>query len=199
MKKIPVKIIEFLDGDKKIQEVMIDLVDTMEIEGDPVIKIEKFKKKYFDTVKKAGELFYGTKLDEKKKYQYLPSSVYWNLGLLLQKFNKEIKNEFEITNYTEAISRDFGLSKDYHYDISAIVQIFKKKEILDSVPFSYYRALKRKRSDLVKLGLFEKEKKRLNKMGKENKLPGREKYKIQIIDLINSEKLKKEKKTTRGN
>lgn len=36
-------------------------------------------------------------------------------------------------------------------------------------------------------------------MGKENKLPGREKYKIQIIDLINSEKLKKEKKTTWGN
>jgi len=94
----------------------------------------------------------------KKKYQNLPSSVYWNLGILLQKFNREIKNEFEITNYTEAISRDFGLSKDYHYDISSIVQIFKKNEILDSVPFSYYRALKRKRSDLTKLGLFEKEK-----------------------------------------
>ena len=47
MKKIPVKIIEFLDGDKKIQEVMIDLIDTMELEGDPGKKIEEFKKKYF--------------------------------------------------------------------------------------------------------------------------------------------------------
>ncbi|MCA9828199.1 MAG: hypothetical protein KC444_07410 [Nitrosopumilus sp.] len=116
------------------------------------------------------------------------------MGIILQKFDKEIKNEFEITNYTEAISRDFGLSKDYHYDISSIVQIFKKNEILDSVPFSYYRALKRKRSDLKQLGLFEKEKKRLNKLGKENKLPGREKYKIELIELINSEQSKRNKK-----
>ena len=36
-------------------------------------------------------------------------------------------------------------------------------------------------------------------MGEENILPGREKYKIQIIDLINSRKSKKKKKTTRGN
>ena len=75
MKKIPVKIIEFLDGDKKIQEVMIDLIDTMELEGDPGKKIEEFKKKYFDTVKKAEKLFYGKESDEKKKYQHLPSSV----------------------------------------------------------------------------------------------------------------------------
>ncbi|MDH5431062.1 MAG: hypothetical protein OEW78_04175 [Nitrosopumilus sp.] len=82
---------------------------------------------------------------------------------------------------------------------SSILQIFKKHEILDSVPFSYYRALKRKKTDLIKLGLFENEKKRLNKMGEKNILPGREKYKIQIIDLINSEKSKRKKKTIRGN
>ena len=46
---------------------------------------------------------------------------------------------------------------------------------------------------------FWKRKKRLNKMGEENMFPGREKYKIQIIDLINSRKSKKKKKTTRGN
>lgn len=184
MKKIPVKIIEFPDGENMIREVMIDLVDTMQLEGDPGTKIEGFRDKYFELVKKAQKLFYGKNLDKKRKRQTLPSSAYYELGELLRKFNSEIKNEFEITNYTEAISRDFGLSVDYHYDISTIVQIFKKNQILNSVPFSYYRALKRKRSDLRKINLFEQEIKRLNKMGKENKLPGREKYKIELINII---------------
>ncbi|KAF6245471.1 hypothetical protein [Nitrosopumilus sp. b2] len=97
---------------------------------------------------------------------------------------EKLWNEYEITNYTEAISRDFGLSKDYIYDLLTVVKFFKKNEVLDSVYFSYYRALKRKRRDLVRLGLFEKEKKRLNKMGKENKLPGREQYKKELIEII---------------
>ncbi len=183
MKRIPVKIIEFPDGENMIREVMIDLVDTMELEGDPGTKIEGFRDKYFELVKKAQRLFYGTS-EKGEKYQYLPSSLYWNLGELLRKFNKAIENGFEITNYTEAISRDFGLSKDYIYDLLTVVKFFKKNEILDSVPFSYYRALKRKRTDLIKLGLFEQEIKRLNKMGEENKLPGREKYKVEIINII---------------
>ena len=187
MNKIPIKIVELSSPSGEIAiDVMIDIYDYNDIEN-PQQKIKEFKKKYFEIVKKAEKLFYG-KGDEKKKYQYLPSSVYWNLGILLEKFNKEIENEFEIKNYTEAISRDFDLSKDYIYDILTVVQVFKKNQILDSVPFSYYRALKRKRSDLMKLGLFENEIKRLNKMGTENNLPGREKYKIELINIIENSK-----------
>ena len=62
--------------------------------------------------------------------------------------------------------------------------IIQKNEILDSVYFSYYRALKRKRRELVRLGLFEEEKKRLNRLGKQKKLPGREKYKKELINII---------------
>ena len=187
MNKIPIKIVELSSPNGEIAiDVMIDIYDYNDIEN-PQQKIKEFKKKYFEIVKKAEKLFYG-KGDEKKKYQYLPSSVYWNLGILLEKFNKEIENEFEIKNYTEAISRDFDLSKDYIYDILTVVQVFKKNQILDSVPFSYYRALKRKRSDLMKLGLFENEIKRLNKMGTENNLTGREKYKIELINIIENSK-----------
>ena len=187
MNKIPIKIVELSSPSGEIAiDVMIDIYDYNDIEN-PQQKIKEFKKKYFEIVKKAEKLFYG-KGDEKKKYQYLLSSVYWNLGILLEKFNNEIENEFEIKNYTEAISRDFDLSKDYIYDILTVVQVFKKNQILDSVPFSYYRALKRKRSDLMKLGLFENEIKRLNKMGTENNLPGREKYKIELINIIENSK-----------
>ena len=187
MNKIPIKIVDLTSpsGQTAI-DVMIDVYDYGDIEN-PQQKIKKFKKKYFEIVKKAEKLFYG-KGDEKKKYQYLPSSVYWNLGILLEKFNNEIENEFEIKNYTEAISRDFDLSKDYIYDILTVVQVFKKNQIIDSVKFSYYRALKRKRSELNKLNLFQKEITRLNQMGSEGKLPGREKYKIELINIIENSK-----------
>ena len=182
--KIPVRIVQTQDmhGTKKIS-IMIDVGNYLETGGNPEIKLNKFKKLYFDTVDSAKKLFYGT-TGEEKKYQDLPSSLYWSLGDLLSKFNEKIENEFEITNYTEAISRDFGLSKDYIYDLLTVVKFFKKSEVLDSVYFSYYRALKRKRKELSKLGLFEKEKKRLNKLGKEDKLPGREQYKKELIEII---------------
>ena len=149
-------------------------------------KIKQFRNQYLDLVNKVEKIFYGKKFDEKKKYQNLSSLVYYRIGKILQKFNKEIENEFEISNYTHAISRDFGLSQDYIHDLLVIVEIFKKDEIIQSIPFSYYRALKRKRSELILLGLFEKEKKRLNRMGNEKKLPGRENYKKELNLLITS-------------
>ena len=188
MNKIPIKIVDLTSpsGQTAI-DVMIDVYDYGDIEN-PQQKIKEFKKKYFDLVNEANELFFGKKNNVSKTRKEKPSSLYWKLGNLLDNFNKEIKNDFEITNYTESLSRDFALSKDYHSDISTIIKIFKKNQILDSVPFSYYRALKRKRTDLVKLGLFDNEIKRLNKMGKENKLPGREKYKVELIDIIENSK-----------
>ncbi len=187
--KIPVRIVQTQDihGTKKIS-VRIDVKQYLDTDGNPEKQLEKFKKLYLDTVKSAKKLFYGKNIDEEKKYQDLPSSLYWKLGELLRKFNEAIENEYEITNYTDAISRDFGLSKDYIYDLLTVVKYFKKSEILDSVYFSYYRALKRKRKQLEKLGIFEKEKKRLNKMGKAKKLPGREKYKQELILLISHKK-----------
>jgi len=183
--KIPVRIVQTQDihGTKKIS-IRIDVRHYLDTEGNPEKQIKKFKKLYFETVKSAKKLFYGTKTGEEKKYQDLPSSLYWKLGEILRKFNEAIEHEYEITNYTEAISRDFGLSKDYIYDLLTVVKLFKKNEILDSVYFSYYRALKRKRKELEKLKIFEQEKKRLNKMGKAKKLPGREKYKKELIQLI---------------
>jgi hypothetical protein len=188
MNKIPIKIVDLTSpsGQTAI-DVMIDVYDYGDIEN-PQQKIKEFKKKYFDLVNEANELFFGKKNNVSKTRKEKPSSLYWKLGNLLDNFNKEIKNDFEITNYTESLSRDFALSKDYHSDISTIIKIFKKNQILDSVPFSYYRALKRKRSDLTKLGLFENEIKRLNKMGTNNKLPGREKYKVELINIIENSK-----------
>jgi len=188
MIKIPVKIIQVTSpsGDTK-KGVMLDSSYYFEMNEDARAKIKEFEKLYFETVKIADQIFFGSdKL--KKKYQNLPSSVYWKLAEQLYEFDKKVDSTFDITNYAKAIGRDFGISSDYVSDLLSIVKYFKKREILDSVPFSYYRALKRKRKELESLGLFEKEKKRLNKMGKNETLPGREKYKIELIKIIEKSK-----------
>ncbi len=189
MTKIPVKIVQVTSpsGEKK-NGVMLDVHDYFEAKGNVETKIKQFEKMYFNMVLKAQNLFYGRGI-EQKKYRNLPSSLYWKLGDILRKFNEEIETEFLITNYAQALYRDFGLSKDYVYDLLTIAKLFKKNEILDLVPFSYYRALKRKNKELQKFGIFEKEVMRLNKMGKEDKLVGRENYKIELNNLI--ENLKK--------
>lgn len=128
-------------------------------------------------------MFYGS--DELgKKYQNIPSSTYMNLAIILRKFNEAIENEFVITNYTQALHRDFGLSRDYVQDLLVISKLFKKTQILDSVPFSYYRALMRKSNELKKYNMFDDELIRLNKMGKIKTLSGRENYKKELIQVL---------------
>jgi hypothetical protein len=185
--KIPIKIIQIETKGKKKNVVILHSSDYFELKGDSTEKIKEFENLYSETVDKIKKIFYGADGKE-KKYQNLPSSMYFELGQILQKFNHKSDNEFEIKNYNNSISRDFGLSKDYIYDLITIADLFKKNEILDSIPFSYYRALKRKRKELKSLGLFENEKKRLNKMGKENTLPGRENYKKELIEIIRKSK-----------
>ena len=190
--KIPIKIIQVETKGKLKNVVILHSSDYFELKGDSTSKIKEFEKLYSNTVDKIKKIFYG--VDGKtEKYKNLSSSTYFELGEILQKFNQKADNEFEIKNYNNSISRDFGLSKDYIYDLITIADLFKKKEILDSVPFSYYRALKRKRKELESLGLFETEKKRLNKMGEDDKLPGREQYKVELIKIIDSKNKGKKK------
>jgi hypothetical protein len=186
-KKIPVKIVQVQDiHGRKHTSIMLDLNYYFEAKDNNNKKIEEFKKLYDNVVKEMKNLFFEN--DEQRKYQNLPSSLYYNLGTIIHQFNQKIENEFFITNYDEAIHRDFGLSKDYIYDLRIIAKIFNKNEIIDSVPFSYYRALMRKKNQFDRYNRFNYEKTRLNEMGKNNKLPGRENYKKEINQTL--EKLK---------
>ena len=192
--KIPVRIDWIKDDSGKYEtQIVMDSTDFFSSDTKIREKILKFKIKYIENVKKVQKIFYGKNFDE-KKYRDLSSLTYFKIGLILKKFNKHIQNEFEITNYNQAISRDFGLSPDYISDIITIAEVFKKNEIMDSIPFSYYRALKRKRIELIELGLFEKEKKRLYKMANDEKLLGRENYKKELNVLLTSNNKKRKQK-----
>jgi hypothetical protein len=186
-KKTPVKIVQVQDiHGKKHTSIMLDLNYYFESKDNSNKKVEEFKKLYDKVVEEIKYIFYGK--DNQKKYRNLPSSLYYELATIINQFNQKIENDFFITNYDETLHRDFGLSKDYIYDLRIIAKIFKQNEIIDSVPFSYYRALMRKKNQLDKYDRFTDEKKRLNDMGENNKLPGRENYKKEINQTL--EKLK---------
>jgi len=181
--KIPIKIIKVDTGTQMKTVITFHSSDYFALQEGSTEKIKEFENLYSDVIEKINKI-------KGSKYDALSSSKYYELGIILKDFNQKADSEFEIKNYNDSISRDFDLSKDYIYDLITIAEVFKKSEIIDSIPFSYYRALKRKRKELESLGLFEMEKKRLNKMGQDNNLPGRERYKLELIKIIDSKKVK---------
>jgi len=178
MKKIPIKIEELtLPNGRKAKDVMIDIYDYMETTGNIEEKIKNFKKNYFAIVDIA------LKIMPKEKSKRKPSH-FWKMGKLLFDFNKAIQNEFEITNYHQAIIRDFGL-----YNRSAVGhtlqfgEYFKKNEVSDLIPMSHYIELIWKANMLKKLGLFDKEKKKLLDMAKKKILPSHKEYREELNRL----------------
>jgi len=184
MKKIPVKIVQYTMSGQIRKNVMLDIFDAYEMEGDVEKKINDFKKRYFEIVNDAEKLFFGKDLKKTKKRRSLSSSVYWKLGNMFRKFNKETKNEFIITNYPHALERDFGLSSRYVNELITFSTLFKKSEVLDSIPMAIYRALVWKKIQLEECGMLEKEKTRLLKMGKSKEFIGRENYKTELNKII---------------
>ncbi len=178
MKKIPVKIIEITSpSGKKAKDVMLDVYDYYEITGNVQEKIHGFKEKYFATVNEAIKIMPKKKSERK-------ASHFWKIGKLLIDFNKSIENEFEITNFNQAIIRDFGL-----YNRSVVGHTlqfgdyFKQGDISDLISMSHYIELIWKANMLRDLGLFEKEKKRLLEMAKNNNLPPHKEYRNELNKL----------------
>ena len=142
-------------------------------------EIKQFKRKYLDFVKKAQDIMPKNKSERK-------SSHFWKIGELLYNFNKEVENEFFITNYSEALMRDFEYFKSPR-TIAYILELgkfFKRNEISDSIPITLYLELLQKRNAVQQRNLFEKEKSRLLKLAKEKKLPIKMEYRNQLKLLI---------------
>ena len=148
-------------------------------------QIKQFKRKYLDFVKKAQDIMPKNKSERK-------SSHFWKIGELLYNFNKEVENEFFITNYSEALMRDFEYFKSPR-TIAYILELgkfFKRNEISDSIPITLYLELLQKRNAVQQRNLFEKEKSRLLKLAKEKKLPIKMEYRNQLKLLIRSPRMR---------
>ena len=179
MKKIPVKIVQYTISGETKKNVMIDMLDTYDIEGDVEKKLKDFKEKYFDLVEKAQRIIPKEKSEKKALF-------YWKVGNLFSTFNKNVKNEFEITNYNSALQRDFGLSSRYVHELIIFATLFKKNEIHDSISMAIYRALVWKKNQLEEIGELKNEKLRLIKRAKNNESIKREDYKKELNELVES-------------
>lgn len=179
MEKIPVKIVELTSpSGKSAVDVMIDVFDYNEID-DAQKEIREFKEKYFELVKKAKKIM------PKKREEKIPS-VYWKIGDMFREFNKNVKNKLEITNYGEALERDFGLSYRYVEELIIFVELFKENEIDDDTSMSIYRALVWKKNQLEEINELGKEKSRLMKRTKNKESIKREDYKKELTELVES-------------
>ena len=148
-------------------------------------QIKQFKRKYLDFVKKAQDIMPKNKSERKPSH-------FWKIGELLYNFNKEVENEFFITNYSEALMRDFEYFKSPR-TIAYILELgkfFKRNEISDSIPITLYLELLYKRNAVQQRNLFEKEKSRLLKLAKEKKLPIKMEYRNQLKLLINPPRMR---------
>ena len=152
-------------------------------------QIKQFKKRYIKLIDDAKKLAKSKNKRTKNKFQ---SSDFWKLGKILFDFNKEVENEFFITNYTEAISRDmkgFYLSDTEVGVLGQFVQYFKKNEVFDIISFAHYRDFTWKWNQLSERGLLEQEKQKFLELGKKEKLPDHKKYRNQLKLLIETNEL----------
>ena len=73
-------------------------------------------------------------------------------------------DKFDITNFPAACAKDMGLSGSFRLMVS-FGREFDEKEVLDSIPYTSYRVLILKMSELKQRGMFESEKARLIRSG----------------------------------
>ena len=180
--KIPVRIIRSKNQLGKFQDdIIMDCNDAISFGPSIRTKIRKFKKRYsklLDDIKKLS-----------KKGKRKQSSDYWKIGQLIIDFNKNIEKEFVIINYRQVIARigkKHSLSDSQIGIIMQFAETFKKEEVLDKIPFTFYLEFVLKQSQLASKNLLEQEKARLLELGKKGKLPDHKKYRSELKLLVNS-------------
>ena len=181
LEKIPIRIDWSIDKSDNYQvEIVMNTSDFFSSGTTIRNQIKQFKRKYLDFVKKAQDIMPKNKSERKPSH-------FWKIGELPYNFNKEVENEFFITNYSEALMRDLEYFKSPR-TIAYILELgkfFKRNEISDSIPITLYLELLQKRNAVQHRNLFEKEKSRLLKLAKEKKLPIKMEYRNQLKLLIN--------------
>ena len=182
IEKIPIRIIRSRNHLGKLQdEIVMDCSSAISFGPKIRTKMRKCKKRFsklLDELKKLS-----------KKGKRKQSSDYWKIGQLIIDFNKNIEKEFVIINYRQVIARigkKHSLSDSHIGIIMQFAETFKKEEVLDKIPFTFYLEFVLKQSQLASKNLLEQEKARLLELGKKGKLPDHKKYRNELKLLVNS-------------
>jgi len=147
-------------------------------------RIIEFKKMYLKFIEDVKDIREKSKRRKSKtNWSTLSTIETWKLCKLLLDFNDKIETEFEIINYKEVYSREIGLTLRYINLCLNFGRDFKRKDILDIIPITYYMLICWNLAILKKQKLFNKEKKNLLKIANEGKLPSTRQYKKYIQSL----------------
>ena len=180
--KIPIRIIRSRNHLGKLQdEIVMDCSSAISFGPKIRTKMRKFKKKYSQLLGDVKKL--------SKKGKRKQSSDYWKIGQLIIDFNKNIEKEFVIINYRQAMAllgKKYSLSDSTTQIVEQFAKTFKKEEVLDKIPYTFYLEFVLKQSQLASKNLLEQEKARLLELGKKGKLPDHKKYRNELKLLVNS-------------
>ena len=180
--KIPVRIIYSKNQSGKFQwDVMMDCSDAVSFGPQIRAKIRKITKLWNKLVDET------TKLSKKGKRKR--ASDYWKIGQVIINFNKKIEKEFVIINYRQAIAllgKKYSLSDSTTGIIEQFAKTFKKEEVFNKIPYTFYLEFVLKQSQLASKNLLEQEKTRLLELGKKGKLTDHKKYRNELKLLVNS-------------
>ena len=144
--------------------------------------LQEFKELYLSTIKRAKEVDNDSAAGRRK----VSSRKRWESCRILSELNRNASNKFEISNYKQAYSRDFGVPMRSVRTYLDFGRHFERDEVTDRVPYSVYAELVFRVNGLRARGLFDSEKKRLNEMGAAGSLPNRDAYRRQLDDLLGS-------------
>ena len=167
------------EGNNGDIEVMMDLED-FESSNTSIRKdIKYFKEQYLGAIKAAKE---ADPLNTAGK-RGISTSDRWKACRTLANFNSIATNKFEITNYKEAYSRDFGLPMRSIRTYLDFGGNFSEDEIIDDIPYSIYAEIVFRINSLRSKGIFDDEKKWLIQAAKSGKLPTRNEYRERLKAL----------------
>lgn len=180
MAKIPIKLVEITDesGETGI-EVMMSMKDFEETDATLRSTIKKFKEKYLQSISDARKI---DTLGASKK-RAVSTKKRWKACKILADFNADAQNAFDIVNYKEAYSRDFGVPLRSIRTYIDFGTLFSEDEVLDIIPYSVYAELVFKANGLRHKGLLDSEKEWLLSRARAGKVPDRDEYRNRLKGL----------------
>ena len=183
MNRIPVKVVWIKDIKGNVHSsVMLAIEElTNAMPSTDFTSIKKFNSEYMGLITYCKELLTIGKVKNR-----IPANVYWQVGKNLVTFVETNETEYKFTNYRAAFQRDLNLTDSYIGIIMDFPKFFKEKEVLKTIPMSYYFELILKARSLEEKNLLNPEKERLIKLSNENKLPDHKIYRESLKSILST-------------
>lgn len=173
MNKIAVKVVWVKDiNGKKHSSVMLDMDDIVgETPFTNFDSVKKFNSQYTDLIKSCKNMLKSGKIKNKT----LPST-YWKVGKKLLSFVESSELNFRFKNYRVAFQRDLAITDSYVGVIMDFPKFFEEKDVIDSIPMSYYFELILKARTLEEKHILKMEKEKLKELSETKRLPDHKTY-----------------------